>query len=236
MPSELGLTFVPMRKFLAQFKLFGTVLLILSAVIIYFMYDALRPQRRLPIYQPNMVNQELVDSSLFDRKKYHTIADFALTNQNGRTITQADYSGKIYIADFFFTTCPSICPIMTKNMARIQGSILDDDEVLLLSHSVTPDIDSVAQLKRYALEKGVLDHKWNLVTGDKKQIYELARKSYLAVKTDGDGGPYDMIHTENFILVDKEKRIRGFYDGTRPEDIEKLMDDLHVLKQSYGEE
>ncbi|NQZ42996.1 MAG: SCO family protein [Flavobacteriaceae bacterium] len=225
-----------MRKFLAQFKLFGTVLLILSAVIIYFMYDALRPQRRLPIYQPNMVNQELVDSSLFDRKKYHTIADFALTNQNGRTITQADYSGKIYIADFFFTTCPSICPIMTKNMARIQGSILDDDEVLLLSHSVTPDIDSVAQLKRYALEKGVLDHKWNLVTGDKKQIYELARKSYLAVKTDGDGGPYDMIHTENFILVDKEKRIRGFYDGTRPEDIEKLMDDLHVLKQSYGEE
>ena len=236
MPSELGLTFVPMRKFLAQFKLFGTVLLILSAVIIYFMYDALRPQRRLPIYQPNMVNQELVDSSLFDRKKYHTIADFALTNQNGRTITQADYSGKIYIADFFFTTCPSICPIMTKNMARIQGSILDDDEVLLLSHSVPPDIDSVAQLKRYALEKGVLDHKWNLVTGDKKQIYELARKSYLAVKTDGDGGPYDMIHTENFILVDKEKRIRGFYDGTRPEDIEKLMDDLHVLKQSYGEE
>ena len=236
MPSELGLTFVPMRKFLAQFKLFGTVLLILSAVIIYFMYDALRPQRRLPIYQPNMVNQELVDSSLFDRKKYHTIADFALTNQNGRTITQADYSGKIYIADFFFTTCPSICPIMTKNMARIQGSILDDDEVLLLSHSVTPDIDSVAQLKRYALEKGVLDHKWNLVTGDKKQIYELARKSYLAVKTDGDGGPYDMIHTENFILVDKEKRFRGFYDGTRPEDIEKLMDDLHVLKQSYGEE
>ncbi|MET1258270.1 SCO family protein [Flagellimonas sp. DF-77] len=225
-----------MRKFLAQFKLFGTVLLILSAVIIYFMYDALRPQRRLPIYQPNMVNQELVDSSLFDRKKYHTIADFALTNQNGRTITQADYAGKIYIADFFFTTCPSICPIMTKNMTRIQGSILDDDEVLLLSHSVTPDIDSVAQLKRYALEKGVLDHKWNLVTGDKKQIYELARKSYLAVKTDGDGGPYDMIHTENFILVDKEKRIRGFYDGTRPEDIEKLMDDLQVLKQSYGEE
>ena len=118
-------------------------------------------------------------------------------------------------------------------MAQIQGSILDDSDVMLLSHSVTPDIDSVAQLKKYALEKGVVDSKWNLVTGDKKQIYELARKSYLAVKTDGDGGPYDMIHTENFILVDKERRIRGFYDGTNPEEIEKLLDDLEILKASY---
>ena len=106
---------------------------------------------------------------------------------------------------------------------------------MLLSHSVTPQIDSVEQLKKYALEKGVIDKKWNLVTGDKKQIYELARRSYLAVKTDGDGGPYDMIHTENFILVDKEKRIRGFYDGTNREEVEKLLEDLRILKDSYGE-
>ncbi len=118
-------------------------------------------------------------------------------------------------------------------MASIQNRI--GDEVLLLSHSVTPQIDSVAQLKKYAMEKGVDDSKWNLVTGDKKQIYELARKSYLAVKTDGDGGPYDMIHTENFILVDKERRIRGFYDGTKVEEVEKLMDDLEILKASYSE-
>ena len=118
-------------------------------------------------------------------------------------------------------------------MADIQGRIIDDDDVLLLSHSVTPEIDSVAQLKKYALEKGVNDRKWNLVTGDKKQIYELARKSYLAVTTDGDGGQYDMIHTENFILVDKERRIRGFYDGTKQEDIEKLMADIKILKASY---
>lgn len=116
-------------------------------------------------------------------------------------------------------------------MVAIQNRIGDD--VLLLSHSVTPEIDSVAQLKKYALEKGVDDAKWNLVTGDKKQIYSLARKSYLAAKTDGDGGPYDMIHTENFILVDKERRIKGFYDGTKTADIEKLMNDLEILKTSY---
>ena len=118
-------------------------------------------------------------------------------------------------------------------MVAIQNQIQNDD-VLLLSHSVTPVIDSVAQLKKYALEKGVDDSKWNLVTGDKKQIYELARKSYLAAKTDGDGGPFDMIHTENFILVDKKKRIRGFYDGTDTEEIERLLEDLKVLKATYS--
>lgn len=222
-----------MRSFLSQFKLLGLVLLGISAVIIYLFYNALKPQKILPVYSPAMVNEELVAQEIQHVRKYHTIADFSLTNQNGKTVTQADYDNKIYVADFFFTTCPTICPIMTKNMVSLQEKIMDDPEVLLLSHSVTPKIDSVAQLKRYALEKGVIDEKWNLVTGGKKDIYELARKSYLAVKTDGDGGPFDMIHTENFILVDKEKRIRGFYDGTNEEDIKKLLEDLKTLKESY---
>lgn len=119
-------------------------------------------------------------------------------------------------------------------MADFQKHILHDDDVLLLSHSVTPKIDSVAQLKKYAKEKGVVDSKWNLVTGDKKQIYDLARKSYLAVKTDGDGGPFDMIHTENFILVDKKRRIRGFYDGTKEEEVMRLIKDLEILKVTYS--
>ncbi len=220
-----------MRSFFGKYKLFFLVLICLSVVILYLFYNALQPKKVLPVYQPSMVNPELVDSTLQEIRKYHTIADFSLTNQNGETITQEDYADKIYIADFFFTTCPTICPIMTKNMASIQNQL--GDEVLLLSHSVTPEIDSVAQLKKYAVEKGVDDTKWNLLTGDKKQIYELARKSYLAVKTDGDGGPYDMIHTENFILVDKQRRIRGFYDGTKMEEVEKLMKDLAVLKASY---
>lgn len=222
-----------MRAFLSQFKFLGLVLLGISAVIIYLFYNALQPQKTLKVYSPSMVNEELVAQEIQHIRKYHTIADFSLTNQNGKTITQADYEDKIYIADFFFTTCPTICPIMTKNMAAIQAKIIDDPEVLLLSHSVTPQRDSVPQLKKYALEKGVIDTKWNLVTGPKKDIYELARKSYLAVKTDGDGGPFDMIHTENFILVDKEKRIRGYYDGTKKEDIEKLLKDLEILKDSY---
>ncbi|MDB2606216.1 SCO family protein [Zobellia sp.] len=221
-----------MRSFFVKYKFFGLVLLGLSTIIMYLFYNALQPPEILTVYQPSMVNPELVDSTLQYKRKYHTIADFSLTNQNGETITQANYADKIYIADFFFTTCPTICPIMTKNMASIQERIKDLDDVMLLSHSVTPQIDSVAQLKRYAIEKGVDDSKWNLVTGDKKQIYELARKSYLAVKNDGDGGPFDMIHTENFILVDKKKRIRGFYDGTNEEEVEKLMADLKILMTS----
>lgn len=222
-----------MRSFLSQFKFLGVVLLGISAVIVYLFYNALQPKKMLKVYSPAMVNEELVAEEIQHVRKYHTIGDFSFTNQNGKTITQEDYKDKIYIADFFFTTCPTICPIMTKNMAAIQAKIIDDPEVLLLSHSVTPQIDSVAQLKKYAVEKGVVDAKWNLVTGPKKDIYEIARKSYLAVKTDGDGGPFDMIHTENFILVDKERRIRGFYDGTKMEDIEKLLEDLTVLQQSY---
>jgi protein SCO1/2 len=103
---------------------------------------------------------------------------------------------------------------------------------MLLSHSVTPEIDTVAQLKRYAIEKGVNDTMWNLVTGDRKQIYDLARKSYLAVKSEGDED-YSMVHTENFMLIDKERRIRGFYDGTKKEEIEQLLNDIEILKNSY---
>jgi protein SCO1/2 len=122
---------------------------------------------------------------------------------------------------------------MTANMGQLQNEFLEDSQVKFLSYSVTPQIDSVQQLKKYAVEKGVNDSKWNLVTGDKKIIYSLARKSYLAVKEDGDGGPFDMIHTENFILVDPEKRIRGFYDGTDLESMQTLITDISILKEEY---
>lgn len=224
-----------MRAFFNHYKRFFIFFALLSSVIMYLIYEALQPVKRLPVYQPNMVNVELVDSTLQHVKKYHRIADFSLVNQNGDTITQEDYRDKIYVADFFFTTCPTICPIMTANLVDVQAALADDDQVLLLSHSVTPEIDSVSQLKKYAIEKGVNDAKWNLVTGNKKQIYELARKSYLAVQEDGDGGPFDMIHTENFILVDKQRRIRGFYDGTREEEMDRLLSDIEILKNSEEE-
>ena len=224
-----------MLQFFSKFKTLGIVLLVLSVIIIYAIYTLLTPVKKLPVYQPDMVNIELVDSTVQYIRKYHKISDFELYNQNGDTITKAFYKDKIYIADFFFTTCLTICPIMTDNMVKIQQKIKDDPEVLLLSHTVFPVEDSVPVLKEYALEKGVIDSKWNLVTGEKKHIYELARKSYLASKSDGDGGPYDMIHTENFVLVDKNSQIRGFYDGTDPKAIDDLLNDLKILKAEYKE-
>jgi len=222
-----------MLEFFKKYKFFGICLLVLSIVIVSIIYNILDVQKPLPIYQPATVNAELVDSTIQFQKKYHHISDFSLINQNGEIITQDNYKNKIYIADFFFTTCQTICPIMTTNMKAIQQRIIADDDVMLLSHTVTPLIDTVAQLKRYANEKGVNAAKWNLVTGDKKEIYELARKSYMAVKDNGDGGPFDMIHTENFMLIDKKRQIRGFYDGTSLEDIDRLMDDIKILKASY---
>ena len=216
-----------------KYRGFITVFLVVSSGILILFYNALDPERRLPIYQPSMVNYELVDSTLQHVKKFHKIAPFTLTNQNGKIVTEQDYNNKIYVADFFFTTCPTICPKMTENMGQLQNEYLEDSQIKFISFSVTPQIDSVQQLKKYAIEKGVNDSKWNLVTGNKKEIYSLARKSYLAVKDDGDGGQFDMIHTENFILVDPEKRIRGFYDGTDIEAMNTLITDISILKEEF---
>jgi len=218
---------------LSKYKRFLLFFAVLSVLILILFYNALAPKKILPIFQPAMVSFDLVDSTLQHIKRQHRIGKFSLWNQNGEIISSKDYEGKVYVADFFFTTCPTICIAMTDNMIKIQDEILDQPNVMLLSHSVTPEIDSVQQLKKYALEKGVLDHKWNLVTGDKKEIYQLARKSYLAVKEDGDGGPFDMIHTENFILIDPKGRIRGFYDGTDEDDIERLLEELSILTKEY---
>ena len=207
-------------------------ILVFSTATISLFYTILKPIETLPIYQPAEVNEKLVDSSIIHVSKYHKISDFILTNQNGKEITQADYKDKIYVADFFFTTCQDICPVMTKNMYELQEELKYDNEILLLSHTVIPEVDTVKRLKEYAIENNVDDSKWNLVTGDKKQIYELARKSYLAVE-DSNFNEFDMIHTENFMLIDKEKQIRGFYDGTNSEEINRLLKDIEILKQSY---
>ena len=216
-----------------KYKRFIIFFGVVSSIILLLFYKALLPQKKLPVFQPAMVNYELVDSTIQHIKKFHRIADFELINQNGKTVTHENFNGKIYVADFFFTTCPTICISMTDNLLKVQKEIQNNPNILLISHSVTPKIDSVTQLKKYAIEKGVNDKKWHLVTGDKKEIYELARKSYLAVKDEGDGGPFDMIHTENFILVDPDKRIRGFYDGTDPKEIKRLLLEIKILNSEY---
>ena len=218
-----------MLSFFKKYRLFFLGLFLFSVVTIALFYNALKPEKVLPIFNPADVNSELVDSTVQHVGKYHTIADFSFTNQNGKIITQKDYEGKIYVADFFFTTCQTICPIMTTNMTEVQKAFSKNPKVMILSHTVTPEIDSVPVLKQYALKQGVDDSKWNMVTGDKKDIYYIARKSYLAVKTGKPEEMYDMVHTENFVLVDTKKRVRGFYDGTKKEDVQRLIEDINWL-------
>ena len=228
-----------MKELFYHYRYLFITLGVLSVIILSLFYNALKPKKQLPIYTPAMVNPELVDSLVQheNNKLKHTIADFSFKNQNNEIITQNHYEDVIYVADFFFTTCPTICPIMTDNMVWLQDKIKDMPNVKLLSFSVTPDIDTPEVLRKYADEKGVIDSKWNLLTGDKKAIYYLARQSFLAVKTASVGELYDMVHTENFILVDKKGRIRGFYDGTNlnedkdddTKNVNQLLEDIKWL-------
>ena len=218
---------------LKKYRFFILTMLTISLVAVVSFYSVLTPEKKLPIYQPSMVKFQLVDSTIQHVKRFHKISDFKLVNQNNNIVTNDFYDGKIYVADFFFTTCPGICPIMKDNMIDIQKEFINDDQVLLLSHTVTPEIDSVEILKDYSIDNGIIDLKWNLVTGDKKQIYNLARKSYLVAEDIESDIKYDMIHTENFVLVDPNRRIRGFYDGTNSESMERLIDDIYILKKEF---
>lgn len=226
-----------MLRKLKEYRIFVGFFVVFSIITITAFYTVLKPKKALPVFNPSDVNPEMVDSTVQYVALDHTIADFSFTNQNGKTITQKDYEGKIYVADFFFTTCRSICPKMANNMVWLQNQIKNNPKVMLLSHSVTPDIDSVSVLKKYALEKGVIDSKWNLVTGNKKDIYYIARKSYLAVKTGNPSEMFDMVHTENFVLIDSKRRVRGFYDGTNLEgqtepgikNVKQLLEDINFL-------
>jgi protein SCO1/2 len=211
---------------------YSYILMVFFAIgIITLMYTIAFEEENLPVYNPTDFNPELVDASLRKTESQHTVAAFELVNHNGKTITEKDYENKIYVTDFFFTRCPSICPIMSNNMEKLQQAFLEDKEVMLLSMSVTPIMDSIPILKKYAEKHGVVDSKWNIATGDKKHIYNLARKSYFAVVDQGDGGLQDFIHTPNFILVDKEKRIRGVYDGTKDDEIERITQDIALLQK-----
>ena len=222
-----------LKTMLKKYGFFILTMLTISLVAVVSFYSVLTPEKKLPIYQPSMVKFQLVDSTIQHVKRFHKISDFKLVNQNNNIVTNDFYDGKIYVADFFFTTCPGICPIMKENMIDLQNEFIYDDQIMLLSHTVTPEIDSVSVLKDYSIENGVLDSKWNLVTGDKKQIYNLARKSYLVAEDIESELKYDMIHTENFVLIDPLRRIRGFYDGTNDDSIDKLIEDIYLLKQEF---
>lgn len=185
----------------------------------------------LPFYNTEDFTPEWISEYDPEYANIHKVAPFKFINQNGKTLTNKDFEGKIYIADFFFTSCPSICPILAKNMGVIQEKYKADDEVLLLSHSVMPWVDTVEKIKAYASQKKAINDKWHLVTGNRDSIYDLARTSYFAdedFKRTGDKDEF--IHTENFILVDKKGRIRGVYNGTLATESKRLIQQIEKLK------
>jgi protein SCO1/2 len=187
-------------------------------------------QESLPFINKPDFTPEWIEKNDPAYSNIHRIPSFSFTDQNGETITEKTVDGKIYVADFFFTRCGSICPKMTNNMGLVQEKFKNNNDVLLLSHSVTPEMDSVPVLKKYAEAKGVITGKWHLLTGNKDEIYSLAKKQYYAGDTIGyyqTGNEF--LHTENFILVDKHRRIRGVYNGTLALEMERLEDDINTL-------
>lgn len=203
------------------------LLIVAIGVFVYafFFFENEKPLSTFPIYgnKTTTSKEGKVDTI------YHSIPDFSFIDQEGNTVTAQNYDNKIYVADFFFTTCGSICPIMTRQMARVAKEFENENEIAFLSHTVDPETDSVKVLKRHANQIGVNYDQWKMVTGDKKALYEIARKGYLLDAHKGDGGPNDFIHTQNFALIDMHKRIRGYYDGTNTEEMDQLIKDLKLL-------
>ena len=212
-----------------------------SAAIIYLNLDW-QKQRKLPVFQPKDINPELVDSILHGRGRGinggdHHISNFKLTNQLNQAVSKTVMENKIIVANFFFVSCPSICPKMTQNLFTVHQQYIKDSSVLILSHTVWPEVDNPEVLLKYA-EKYNVDHsKWLFLTGSKNELYRLARQDYLVVPDVNDpnfqhGSDADFIHTENIVLIDKKQRIRGFYDGTEFQEMIRLIEDIEILKKS----
>ncbi|MFK8044976.1 MAG: SCO family protein [Crocinitomicaceae bacterium] len=193
---------------------------------------------KLKVVNPFDVNPDLVDSTLQLKRTGHTISDFSFINQYGDTITQDSLKSDIYVVNYFFTTCGSICPIMNDQMKRVQSEFKNDEWLKLLSHTVWPEGDSVSRLYNYSVIYEAIPTKWWFLTGTKSELYTMARKSYLIVPDENDpkydhGNESDFIHTENFVLVDTNKKIRGMYDGTDPDEISELIKDIYDLKREF---
>ena len=186
----------------------------------------------LPYYEEATFTPKWFESDRDVPSGFHQIPSFTLQNQLGETITEKDVDGKVFVVNFFFTTCPGICPKMTNNMAVIQSEFIKDQGVLLLSHSVTPEFDRVAILRDYADAKGVIDSKWHLLTGEREAIYDLGRNYYFVEEDLGmEKDPDDFIHTENFVLIDQNQYIRGIYNGLNKTAVQQLIADIKILKK-----
>jgi protein SCO1/2 len=209
-----------------------TGLLVLLLILIVSCTKNKQVDEDLPFINTPEFTPEWISTDNPNYDKIHTIPAFSFTNQDGEIITDKTVEGKIYVANFMFTSCGSICPRMTDNMKILQDKYIQDPDVLLLSHSVTPEMDNVKTLKDYAIQKGCVSGKWHLLTGDKGAIYSIAKKQYFAGDSIGYFGKLnDFLHTENFILVDKKHRIRGVYNGTLPIEMDRIIEDITTLKE-----
>jgi protein SCO1/2 len=192
--------------------------------------------KKLPILGRSEIKNVSFDGKMRADTIYHTIPDFSFTNQNGDTVTLATFEGKVYVADFFFTTCPTICPIMKTQMLRVHERFKDNPEVMILSHTIDPKHDSVEVLHEFADRLGVSGHMWQFVTGEQEAIYDIGQNSYMVTAREDPDEPGGYLHSGAFLLVDKQRRIRGIYDGTKEEDVEVLMEDIERLLQEYHKE
>ncbi len=212
--------------------LFLVVFFVLGVTITYFMIKPSK-EKSLPVINPVDVKQEMVDPELLRIGYGHKIGNFSFLNQDGIVITQQDVKGKVFVAEYFFTTCGTICPIMNVQMQRVHKAFQANNNVRILSFTVDPKVDTVAQMKRYAVAHGADAKSWFFLTGTQEKLYALARKSFFVLKpaeteNQGDVGS-DFIHTNNFVLVDKEMRIRGYYDGTNSKEVDELIGDIALL-------
>ena len=215
--------------------LFLVVLILILLPVVYYFLSGGNQQKPLPVINPVDVQSEMVDPEILRIGKGHRIGDFRLENQDAQWVTTADMKGKVSVVEYFFTTCKSICPIMNSQMQRIQRKFASNPDVRIFSFTVDPDTDSIEQMKRYANEHQAKSGQWHFLTVKKSELYQLARRSFFVLKPAeaqnlGDAGS-DFIHTNNFVLVDQQLRIRGYYDGTDPQEVSKLQAHIDQLLQ-----
>lgn len=209
------------------------LIVVIGIATAYFMTREQSNSKTLPFIQPKDVKQEMVHPDLLDKGIGHRIGSFELLNQFGETITLENVKGSVFVAEYFFTTCGTICPVMTEQMTRVQHKFRGNPDVKILSFTVDPDYDDAAVLLDYAKKYNAEKEQWHFLTGSKDELYRLARKSFFVLKPAeaanlGDAGS-DFIHTNNFVLVDKKLRIRGYYDGTDREEVNQLIEDIDFL-------
>lgn len=187
---------------------------------------------KLPIYGPKQLKESASGSLKMDTS-YHTIPEFSFVDQDSNIVTNDTFKDKIYVSDFFFTTCNTICPKMKAQLLRVYEKFYDNDEVAILSHSIDPEYDTVQVLHDFAEKLGIESHKWHMVTGDKQKILDIALKGYMVTALEDENAQGGLVHSGAFILVDKSGRIRGLYDGTEPMEVDQLMNDIPVLLKEY---